>query len=64
MGGYDYNGYGSPLALMPVGISKMFSSGLNIRLGVSGALFFDHLENSDRLENHVFGQVMVGYRLR
>ncbi|MEQ9376616.1 MAG: hypothetical protein RIG68_15625 [Imperialibacter sp.] len=58
LGGYDYSDYGSPMALIPVGVSKIFSNGLNIRLGINGALFFDHLESD------VFGQVMLGYRFK
>ncbi len=57
LGGYDYNGLGSGVMLIPVGVSKIFLNGLNIRLGISGMLAPD--EGSD-----IFGEVMVGYRFK
>lgn len=58
LGGYDYNGYGSPVVLVPVGLSKIFSNGLNIRLGIEGVLFFDDPDK------YLMGEVMVGYRFK
>jgi hypothetical protein len=57
LAGYDYNGYGSPVMLVPVGLSKIFPSGLNFRLGVDGVIIFED-------DNFVMGKIMIGYRFK
>ena len=58
LGGYDYGDYGSGIVLVPVGISKIFSSGLSVRVGLSGMLAFDEMEQD------IFGEVIIGYRFK
>lgn len=58
LGGYDYSEYVSGIILAPIGVSKIFSNGINIRMGVNGMLALDEMEKD------IFGEVIVGYRFK
>ncbi len=58
LGGYDYNGYGSDVMIIPVGVSKIYPNGLNVRIGIDGLLIFD---DTDKF---IMCKVMVGHRFK
>lgn len=58
LGGYDYNAYGTEVILIPVGISKIFNNGINMRFSVDNMIILDGLGHD------IFAEVALGYRFK